>query len=277
MLDKLTYINHLNQRIDFGSNGVFLTDVELYDYEWSYNSNFDEITSFKKGIVKKKMKIIIICENENEGVKKRNEIFEIFEQDILSHRKGKLYKDDYYLNCYITESKKSNWYYSKRYMENTITVISDNADWISEKKYEFLRTSESIKTEIDCLKKYSYKYGYYYKNQISSGTIMNSSVDTSDFLLRIYGSVSNPLIMIGDHSYQLNVSINQNEYAEIDSENKTIYLVHVNGRKENVYWSASKDSYIFQQIQKGMQTIAWNGNFSFDLILKNKRSEPLWT
>ena len=83
--------------------------------------------------------------------------------------------------------------------------------------------------------------------------------------------------MIGDRSYQLNVSINQNEYAEIDSENKTIYLVHVNGRKENVYWSASKDSYIFQQIQKGMQTIAWNGNFSFDLILKNKRSEPLWT
>lgn len=65
MLDKLTYINHLNQRIDFGSNGVFLTDVELYDYEWSYNSNFDEITSFKKGIVKKKMKIIIICENED--------------------------------------------------------------------------------------------------------------------------------------------------------------------------------------------------------------------
>ena len=88
----------------------------------------------------------------------------------------------------------------------------------------------------------SYKYGYYYKNQIASSTILNTSVNTSDFVLRIYGAVTNPLVMIGEHTYQVNISINQGEYVEIDSENKTIYLVHANGRKESIYWSASKES-----------------------------------
>ena len=81
MLEKLTYINHLNQRIDFGSDGIFLTDLNLYDYEWLYNSNFDEITSFRKGIKKRKMKIIIFAETEEEGFEKRNEIFEMCIRD----------------------------------------------------------------------------------------------------------------------------------------------------------------------------------------------------
>lgn len=277
MLDKLTYINHLNQSQSFGSDGVFLTDLDLYDYEWSYNSNFDEITSFRKGITKRKMKIIILAQTEEEGIEKRNKIFEIFEQDVLEESQGKLRKGDYYLNCYVVASSKSKWFSSERYMENTITIISDRSDWVSEKKFEFLKSSESEKVEMDDLKKYPYKYGYYYKNQISSGTILNTSVNTSDFVMRIYGAVTNPLVMIGKHTYQVNVSINQGEYVEIDSENKTIYLIHANGRKESIYWSASKDSYIFQPIEKGTQTISWNGSFAFDLILKNKRSEPLWT
>ena len=222
------------------------------------------------------MKIIIFAETEEEGFEKRNEIFEIFEQDILSKSQGKLYKGDYYLNCYVISSVKSKWFLTERYMENTITIISDRSDWVSEKKFEFLKSSESVKLEMDDLKKYPYKYGYYYKNQISSGTILNASVNTSDFVLRMYGPITNPLVMIGEHTYQLNISVNQGEYVEIDSEKKTIYLIHSNGRKESIYWSASKESYIFQPIEKGIQTISWNGSFAFNLILKSKRSEPLW-
>lgn len=277
MLDKLTYVNHLNQKINFGSDGIFLTDLDLYDYEWSYDSNFDEITNFRKSITKRKIKIIILAKTEEEGIEKRNKIFETFEQDILSESQGRLYKDNYYLNCYVIASSKSKWFMSERYMENTVTIVSDRSDWVSEKKFEFLKISDAEKMEMDGLKKYAYKYGYYYKNQISSGTILNTAVNTSNFLLRIYGTIANPLVMIGEHTYQVNISINQGEYVEIDSENKTIYLIHANGRKESIYWSASKDSYIFQPIEKGTQIISWNGSFAFDLIIKNKRSEPLWT
>ena len=77
MLDIAKYVNHLNQSIDFGSCGIFITSSELRDYEWKYDTDYDEITNFHKGVKEKKMKIIISASSEEEGIAKRNAIFQI--------------------------------------------------------------------------------------------------------------------------------------------------------------------------------------------------------
>lgn len=86
MLDTAKYVNHLNQSIDFGSGGIFITDSELRDYEWEYDTDYDEITNFRKGIKKKKMKIIISAVTEEEGIAKRNAVFRISKQISLQTR-----------------------------------------------------------------------------------------------------------------------------------------------------------------------------------------------
>lgn len=121
-----------------------------------------------------------------------------------------------------------------------------------------------------------YVVGYYYLNQVSSSAINNVSITESDFVLRIYGPVSKPLVKIGDNTYQVNVSLNAGERLEIDSRKRTVSLIHTDGYTENVLWSAAKEYYIFEKIVSGTQIIAWDGSFSFDLILIDKRSEPLW-
>lgn len=72
MLDTAKYVNHLNQSIDFGSGGIYITDSELRNYEWEYDTDYDEITNFRKGVKEKKMKIIISAATEEEGIAKRN-------------------------------------------------------------------------------------------------------------------------------------------------------------------------------------------------------------
>lgn len=275
MLDTAKYVNHLNQSIDFGSGGIFITDSELRDYKWEYDTDYDEITNFRKGVKEKKMKIIISAATEEEGIAKRNAVFRIFEADILANQAGKLYQDGYYLNCYITASKKANWYIAKRYIEIEVTIATDQPDWVQEKEFNFLKT-EGKTVEMDDLKKYPYKYGYYYLNQVSSSAINNASITESDFVLRIYGSVSKPLVKIGDNTYQVNVSLNVGERLDIDSRKKTVRLIHIDGYTENVLWSVAKEYYIFEKIASGTQIIAWDGSFAFDLILIDKRSEPLW-
>lgn len=275
MLDTAKYVNHLNQSIDFGSCGIYITDSELRNYEWEYDTDYDEITNFRKGVKEKKMKIIISAATEEEGIAKRNAVFRIFEADILANQAGRLYQDGYYLNCYITASKKANWYIAKRYIEIEVTIATDQPDWVQEKEFNFLKT-EGKTVEMDDLKKYPYKYGYYYLNQVSSSAINNVSITESDFVLRIYGPVSKPLVKIGDNTYQVNVSLNAGERLEIDSRKRTVSLIHTDGYTENVLWSAAKEYYIFEKIVSGTQIIAWDGSFSFDLILIDKRSEPLW-
>lgn len=275
MLDVAKYVNHLNQSINFGSGGIFITSSELRDYEWEYDTDYDEITNFRKGVTEKKMKIIISATTEEEGIAKRNDVFRIFEADILANQVGKLYQDGYYLNCYIVASKKAKWYLTKRYIEIEVTIATDQPDWVQEREYNFLKT-EGKMVEMDDLKNYPYKYGYYYLNQVSSSSINNVSITESDFVLRIYGATSKPLIKIGDNIYQVNVSLNVGERLEIDSRRKAVKLIHTDGYTENVLWSATKGYYIFEKITSGTQIIAWDGSFSFDLILIDKRSEPLW-
>ena len=106
MLDKAVYVNHLNQVLEFGSGGLFLTSSDMRDYEWSYDTNYDEITNFRKGVVKKKVKIIICAETKEKGIEKRNKIFEVFEQDVLSNIFGKFIINDYHFKCYFISSKK---------------------------------------------------------------------------------------------------------------------------------------------------------------------------
>ena len=107
------------------------------------------------------MKIIILASSEEEGIAKRNDIFQIFESDILAEQSGRLYQDGYYLNCYIVASKKAKWYLTKRYIEIEVTIATDQPDWVQEREFNFLKT-EGTTVEMDNLKKYPYKYGYYY-------------------------------------------------------------------------------------------------------------------
>lgn len=275
MLEIAKFVNHLNQTIEFGSGGVFISDSEMHNYEWEYDDNFDEITNFHKGITPKKMKIIIMAASEEEGINIRNRIFEVFERDVLAEKPGRFYQDGYYMTGYFIASQKSKWYISKRYMEQEVTMVTDQPDWIRESLYSYLITDD-IKNVAGNVKKYSYQYVYRYKNQNSSSRIMNNAVIDSDFIFRIYGPVANPLIMVNNHVYQVNVSINIGEYVEINSQRKTIYLIHNNGSSDNVFWSAAKQGYIFEKIPSGQSVVAWDGKFAFDLIIIEKRSEKAW-
>lgn len=275
MLDKATYINHLNQTIEFGTGGIYISSSELRDYEWLYDSNYNEITNFHKDVVEKSFKIIIYGPDEATALTIKNRIFEVFERDVLFNEPGRMYINGFYCNCFIKASKKERWFINKRYLECQITMVTDQPDWKEEKTFSFVKAEQQQESDLN-LKKYDYTYPYFYKNQISSDRIQNNAVVESDFLLRIYGPTANPVIMIGENVYQVNVIVGQNERLEVDSDNKSIYLIHINGRKENIYWSASKLSYIFEKIPTGLQVVAWDGSFAWDLILINSRSEPIW-
>ena len=101
MLDKAIYTNHLSESIRFGQDGVFISDSQLRNYSWNYDTNFDEITNFRKGVVTKTLTIIICADTKEEGIQKRNRIYEVFDRDVLTQNAGSLYIGDYYCKGYF--------------------------------------------------------------------------------------------------------------------------------------------------------------------------------
>ena len=111
----------------------------------------------------------------------------------------------------------------------------------------------------------------------SSSPINNTNFVASNFKLRIYGACINPAIIIGDHTYKVNCTVNAGEYLTIDSTTKKIYVTGTDGTVTNVFSQRDRESYIFEKIPVGMVTVAWGGGYGFDLILLEERSEPKWT
>lgn len=278
MLEKVKFINHINEAMDWGSNGIFVNQNDLRDYSWSYDKENNKISAFKQTIVKKSVPIVIACQSENEGVEIKNKLFELCEKDVLAMQHGRLVVGNYYLKCYISGSSKTEYLYHKGYLKVTLTVVTDSPQWIKESIVTFRSSEsetvrESEKRNLD----FNVDFPYNYTSELYNKTLNNTGFIGTNFRLIIYGAVMNPTIYIGDHRYQVNYVVEENEYLTVDSIEKTITLTKQNGENMNCFNYRDRDSYIFEKIPSGNNAVRWNGNFGFDVILIEERSEPKWT
>ena len=274
MLEKFTYTNHLNEVVEFGKGSLFVNENDLRDFDWDITSKNDRISGFKKGIVSKTIPIILKCDSESEGIELRNRIFEVFEKYVLAKKHGKIHIGDYYLRCYITGSKKTQYLINHNYMLVTLTVQTDHPAWVKETTTMHGMVADTEQDYLD----YSYDFQHDFKNSAIATTIINEYFIPCDFIMTIYGAVVNPTIYIGNHRYFVNVTVGVDDYLTINSADKTVVLNRADGKKENYFNMRDRDSYIFEKIPSGTSDVtATNAQFRFDLTLLEERGEPKWT
>lgn len=278
MLEKLKYVNHLNEVFEFGKNGIYVNAKNLRTFEWKFAKKNNRISSFNRAIVSRKLPITIICASEAEGIAAKNRLHEITEKDVYAMKHGKIIIGDYYFKCFITQSQKNNYLINKRYMTATLTITSDLPVWVKETTKIFRNVSDVTKARSAAINlDYPHDYPFDYLSATNNGQINNTGFVDANFKLIIYGACSDPAVYIGDHVYQVNCDVGENEYLTIDSDAKKIYLTRNNGEIVNEFHQRNRESYIFKKIPAGMNSVSWNGDFGFDIVLLEERSEPKWT
>lgn len=283
MLEQITFINHINEKMEWGKNGIYVNHNDLHDYSWGFTSDNSKISSFSMRVVTKTIPIIICCSSQEKGLLLKNRLLEYADKDVLAMQHGKIIIGGYYLKCYITGSKKSKYLINKGYLETTLTVTTDYPHWVKEGKTSFRVNGATVaegtgqdpagnRRNFD----YNADFPYDYMSGMKGKTLNNTGFVETNFRLIIYGAAVNPAIYIAGHCYQVNCSIDEGEYLTIDSLAKTIRLTKQNGTTENYFNYRNRDSYIFQKIPAGDNKVAWNNTFGFDAILLDERSEPKW-
>jgi phage-related protein len=195
------------------------------------------------------------------------------EKDVLAKKHGKIIIGNYYLRCFVTGSAKSGYSYSKGYMTLKLTVQTDFPEWVKETTTAFNTNAGNASEFLDFL----FDYPHDYTNELSSGSINNTSFVPSAFRITVYGFVTNPTLYINGHEYSVNVEVGTGEYLTIDSVKKTIILTKSNGEQVNCFNLRNKDSYIFEKIPEGDHVVTTSESFSFDITLLEERGEPKWT
>ena len=274
MIEKVIYRNHLGEEFRFGENGVYLNAGGLRDYSWKVSQRNNRISTLEKGVDTKQLNVVIIAQTEAEGIALRNKLFEITEKDVLAMKAGHLIVGDYQLECFVTSSTKSEYLTTERYMLVKMKIQTDNPNWCKEAVYSFF--SDATAMDYKYLD-YEFDYPIDYASASNPRVLRNSGFTDTNFKLIIYGACENPAVTIGGHLYQVNCSLERGERLVIDSMKKTIVLIGKNRAETNVFNKRNRNSYIFKKIPAGDVGMTFNGEFDFDVIMTEERSEPKWT
>lgn len=275
MLDKFYYQNNFGEKISFGQNGIFAAYNDLRDYQWSYESTNDIITGFTRGIVSKNLPVLFLSSSGQKTRQARNKTYEILEKDVLAKKKGKLYVNDYYMECWLIGLSNSEYLNSETYLKTEIAVVTDKPEWIKTTTFAFKPLSNQI-SDTD----FEFDFDFPIDLQDSSfvtNTLINPYSFASHFILNIYGNCINPKIEIGDYTYSFNCSLLNGERLEVNSLTKKITKFDLQGNTENYFNCRNKEKSVFEPIPSGNKQIHWNNEFSFDLTIIQQRSEPEWS
>ena len=275
MLEQLIYKNHMNEVFEFGKDGIFVDHNDLHDYEWKVTSKGNRISGISKAVQKRKLPVTIICPTEEQGIAAKNRLFEVVEKDVLAMQHGQIILGGYYFKCFVTKSAKREYLTNKRYMKLTLTLHTDFPFWVKETTTSFGTTGTAAEGQpyLD----YSVDYPMDFFCDMAIKPIVNNGFVASDFRLVIHGACVNPSVNIADHIYQVNCIVGENEHLTIDSSAKKIYLTSQDGIVTNQFNNRHRTSYVFEKIPTGRNVVLWNGDFGFDIILLEERSEPKWT
>lgn len=272
MLEQLKYKNHLNEVFEFGKDGIYINTNDLHNYTWTVTQKGNRISGFNYGIQTRTLPVIIMCDTAEKGISARNMLLEVVEKDVKALQYGQIIIGDYYFRCFVTGSSKAEYLINKRYITISLTLTSDSPYWVKETSNAF-NSNVAVDGGLD----YPFDHSFNYPSSASISTLTNTGFVPSDFRLIIYGPCTNPYIIVGDHNYKVNCVVNSGEYLTIDSVGKKIYLTELDGTTVNKFNDRDKTSYIFEKIPSGKSPVAWDGEYCFDLILLEERSEPKWT
>ena len=275
MLEQITYVNHLNERFEFGKNGVYAKTSELRNYEWTVTKQNDRIGTLDRQISKRKLPVVIICDTADKAVAAKNRLYEVIEKDVLSMQYGKLIVGDFYMKCYITKSQKKEYLTSKRLLQLELTVTTDLPAWVKENRHVLRKSSESGIGGVNL--DYPHDYAFDFKSDTGSERINNTSIASSAFRMIFYGACVDPEVEIGGHLYKVLGEVGEREYVTIDAVAKTIYLTKEDGTQVNWFNNRYRRSYVFEPLPSGTVNVFWGGVYGIDVITFDERSEPRWT
>ena len=269
MFEKLTYINHLNEEIVFGEGNILVSRNDIRDYEWGYETRYNKVLGFKRGISQKSLPVLVFGENKTAIA---NRMFEVIEKDLLAGKAGKLYVGDYYLSGYFNASRKKD-YNDKYYLKTTLKFVTTQYHWIHESTFIF---REGGGGSTSGLLDYPHPYPFDYVSNTDIKNFTNTGFVPSDFIIRIYGSVTNPSVIINGDVHRVYCELRGNEYLDINSMDKTIIRTTGSGAKVNEFANRDTQSYIFEKIPTGDCSVVINPTCNVDITLLEERSEPAW-
>lgn len=210
------------------------------------------------------------------------EFFTLCDLDTANNLKGTFAIGDWSLACNIITGELETQ--TDSYRTYRVTVRSDNPVWRKTREWSIPPESLSVSDGLN----YPHDYPFdFTASPIGQKTLINDALYQSDFMLIVYGPVTNPSIDLNGNTYRVDCVVPDGGVLFINSLNKgvsgaAIFLRGVDGTITNMFSKRKRGAvgsgdYIFEPLSAGNLSVTWSGAFGFDLYTYEGRSVLPWT
>ena len=265
------YQNHRGRSIDLNAHGVIsnVSDMSVWELE------VDDAHRRIGGLTPALQSFTFSCATYSNAA--RSALYDVPAVDVDAMRPGRLYVGEWYLVCYITGASQSRGADTSGMAKYSITVTPALPFWRRDREKVLTERHEGG-TGLDYEHDYDYDYGY----APTSNFVENRTHHLADLLIRIYGDCVDPVVKIGENSYSVDVEVKQGDRLEIDTSEKTVKVVKLDGTVENAFahiageYRENSGSYIFQKMPSGTSNVTWSGTYDLDIVVVEHANEPRW-
>lgn len=274
----LTYTCGTGEVFDLMQTGVRVLSGDLHTWERSPVENEliygSSITAVGKAAVTYTVQLILggpAADREDF----LNNLHRALEYDMAQNVPGTLRCGDWEIGAFgVSSATTPNSSNSKTL--NTIGFFCPSPFWT--KTDNLVVSEETASHAVDEDLDFAFDFEFDFTGAQSRMTEFTiESLIPSDFIMRIYGPIADPVVRINGHIYEVDIEIESNAYVEINSAKRTVIKKQRNGLDVNVFYARRKDISVFEQIPGGKIRVLRNGLYRVEIDVLRKRDEPEWS
>lgn len=245
---------------------------DLFSREWDYKIGYRALASASRGARKVSFKAFFADMAQADAFRR------YADTDMQRGTPGTIHVNGWFQRCFVVASEVDG--IGDDFFAAKLTLVLLDGVWRRGTTTAFVPVRDSADYEfLDLPHDLPYDLGVTASRQYA----INPGYSNSPAKLIVYGPVVNPSVRLAGNLYQVDVTVPEGGYMDINPLRRTVTVVAADGTTMDAFSKAHRGSgagsgeYIFERVPAGTSEISWDNSFSFDLTLYEEEGEPSWS
>lgn len=255
------------------NSGVYVGKPnDLFSREWDYKIGYRALATASRGARKVSFKAFFANMVQADAFRR------CADTDMRTGTPGTIHVNGWFQRCFVVASEVDG--IGDDFFATNLTFVLLDGVWLRgttttfapvrpSDDYEFLDLPHDLPYDLGATKPRQYAINTGYLN--------------SPAKFVVYGPAVNPSVRLAGNLYQVDVTVPDGGYMDIDPLRRTVTVVAADGTTMDAFSKAHRGGgagsgeYIFERVPTGTSEISWDNSFGFDLTLYEEEGEPSWS
>lgn len=245
---------------------------DFFSREWDYEIGYRALATASRGARKVSFKAFFADMAQADAFRR------CADTDMHEGTPGTIYVNDWFQRCFVVASEADC--IGDDFFAAKLTLVLLDGVWRRGTTTAFVLVQGSADYGfLDLPYDLPYDLGVTPPQQYA----VNPGYSSSPAKFVVYGPAVNPSVRLAGNRYQVDVTVPEGGYMEIDPLLRTVTVVAADGSTMDAFSKAHRGGgagsgeYIFERVPVGTSEISWDNSFGFDLTLYEEEGEPAWS